>query len=110
MQLVVNFADVRVLAFGVLNKSKTMFLNSNSHAFLHPAGIEREILFDANRDTRTSVGSSTRSQNLDVNASSSSTLSQILLKFVDPHHHYRSPEHIPKIFPPDSPRTFLVTC
>lgn len=40
MQLVVEFADVRVLAFGVLNRTGSIFLNSNSHAFLHPAGIE----------------------------------------------------------------------
>ena len=58
MQLVVEFADVRVLAFGVLNRPGTILLNSNSHAFLHPAGIEREIVLDANRDTRKFVGSS----------------------------------------------------
>lgn len=41
-QLVVQFADIRILAFGVLNRAGTMLLNTNSHAFLHPPGIERD--------------------------------------------------------------------
>ena len=43
-QLVVQFADIRILAFGVLNRTGTMLLNMNSHAFLHPPGIERDSL------------------------------------------------------------------
>jgi hypothetical protein len=73
MQLVVEFADVRILAFGVLNKARTMFLNPNAHAFLHPPGIEKEISLDVKLDIRTSVGSSNRNRDLDVNNVSSRT-------------------------------------
>jgi hypothetical protein len=78
MQLVVEFADVRILAFGVLNKARTMFLNSNAHAFLHPPGIEREILLDASRETDTSIGSSDKIQDLDVKNIYSRRLSWVL--------------------------------
>jgi hypothetical protein len=66
MQLVVEFADVRILAFGVLNKARTMFLNFNAHALLHPPGIEK-IILDVNRETGTSIGSSGKNQSSDVN-------------------------------------------
>lgn len=43
MQLVVEFADVRVLAFGVLNRPRGKYtINENARIFLHPPGIERE--------------------------------------------------------------------
>jgi len=42
IRLVVELADVRILAFGVLNKPRGTFtVNDNARAFLHPPGIER---------------------------------------------------------------------
>jgi hypothetical protein len=39
--LVVEFADVRILAFGTLNKPRSLFyVNNNAHVFLHPPGID----------------------------------------------------------------------
>lgn len=39
-QLVVQFADVRILAFGVLNTPKTSFsVNENAWSLLHPPGV-----------------------------------------------------------------------
>jgi hypothetical protein len=41
MQLVVEFADVRILAFGTLNKPRSPFLvNPNAHNFLIPPGMD----------------------------------------------------------------------
>jgi hypothetical protein len=41
IQLVVEFADVRVLAFGTLANPRSPFLvNVNAHHFLHPKGID----------------------------------------------------------------------
>ncbi|KAI0033750.1 hypothetical protein K488DRAFT_47005 [Vararia minispora EC-137] len=43
VRLVVVFADVRILAFGVLNKPRGTFtINKNARYFLHPPGIERD--------------------------------------------------------------------
>jgi len=78
MQLVVEFADVRILAFGVLNRARTMFLNSNARIFLHPPGIEKETLLDANRETKTSTGSSSKNQSLDMKNIYSRRLSWVL--------------------------------
>jgi hypothetical protein len=40
VQLVVEFADVRILAFGTLNKPRSPFsVNPNAQIFLHPPGI-----------------------------------------------------------------------
>ncbi|KAI0268124.1 hypothetical protein BC834DRAFT_867974 [Gloeopeniophorella convolvens] len=42
IRLVVQFADVRILALGVLNNPRGAFtVNKNARAFLHPPGIER---------------------------------------------------------------------
>lgn len=39
-QLVVQFTDVRILAFGVLNTPKTHFsVNDNAWSLLHPPGV-----------------------------------------------------------------------
>jgi hypothetical protein len=62
---------VRIIAVGALNKSGTVLVNSNAHAFLHPPGIEKEISLDGNRDIKTS------DWDLDVNNSSSRTLSRV---------------------------------
>ncbi|KZP20193.1 hypothetical protein FIBSPDRAFT_544709 [Athelia psychrophila] len=43
IRVVAEFADVRILAFGVLNQPKTIFINPNAHALLHPPGIGRSI-------------------------------------------------------------------
>ncbi|KZV69876.1 hypothetical protein PENSPDRAFT_632492 [Peniophora sp. CONT] len=48
IRLVVELADVRILAFGVLNRPRGRFtINDNARVFLHPPGIEREGLFTA---------------------------------------------------------------
>lgn len=40
-QLVVELADVRIIAFGVLNKPRgSTTVNSNARLFLHPSGVE----------------------------------------------------------------------
>jgi hypothetical protein len=70
---------VRILALGVLNKAGTMFLNSNAHAFLHPAGIDKNILLDANNDIRASRGSSDYDRDLDGSSSYSRMLCRVLL-------------------------------
>ena len=57
MQLVVQFSDIRILAFGVLNRTGTMLMNMNSHAFLHPPGIERDSLPGDRDDFSTSYHS-----------------------------------------------------
>jgi len=42
LRLVVEFADVRIIALGVLHKPRSAFsLNHNARAFLHPPGVER---------------------------------------------------------------------
>ena len=38
-----EFADVRILAFGVLSQPKTIFLNPNAHNLLNPPGIGRNM-------------------------------------------------------------------
>lgn len=53
-KLVVEFADVRILAFGVLNQPKTILLNDNAHALLHPRGIERDISSEYRRQANIS--------------------------------------------------------
>ncbi|KZT29263.1 hypothetical protein NEOLEDRAFT_1153829 [Neolentinus lepideus HHB14362 ss-1] len=51
VRLVVQFADVRILALGVLNKPKGPFtLNPNAKAILHPPGIEKSYEADDNTD------------------------------------------------------------
>ncbi|KAK0190804.1 hypothetical protein F5146DRAFT_1103070 [Armillaria mellea] len=41
IRLVVTLADVRILAFGTLNRPRsTLMVNPNAHIFLHPPGIE----------------------------------------------------------------------
>ncbi|KAJ3537464.1 hypothetical protein NM688_g6684 [Phlebia brevispora] len=43
VRLVVELADVRIIALGVLNKPRgTTTLNPNARAFLHPPGIEKD--------------------------------------------------------------------
>lgn len=70
---------MRIFALGVLNKAGTMFLNSNAHAFLHPAGVDRDILLDANGDIRASHSSSDHVLDLDRSSSHSRMLCRILL-------------------------------
>jgi hypothetical protein len=42
-QLVVELADVRVLAFGTLNRPRsTLTINPNAHMFLHPPGVDAD--------------------------------------------------------------------
>ncbi|EPQ59108.1 hypothetical protein GLOTRDRAFT_32965 [Gloeophyllum trabeum ATCC 11539] len=56
VRLVVQFADVRILALGVLHKPKGFFsLNPNAKAFLHPPGIEKTYLVDGSSEN--SLGS-----------------------------------------------------
>jgi len=43
IRVVAEFADVRILAFGVLNQPKTIFINPNAHVLLHPPGIGTSI-------------------------------------------------------------------
>lgn len=41
VRLVVEFADVRILAFGTLNRPRsTLTINPNAHIFLHPPGVD----------------------------------------------------------------------
>jgi hypothetical protein len=41
VQLVVELADVRILAFGTLGRPRsTVMINPNAHILLHPPGIE----------------------------------------------------------------------
>ena len=43
LELVVELADVRVIALGVLNKPRgTSSVNENARLFLHPPGIEKD--------------------------------------------------------------------
>ncbi|KAK0230639.1 hypothetical protein IW262DRAFT_1339509 [Armillaria fumosa] len=43
IRLVVTLADVRILAFGTLNRPRsTLMVNPNAHIFLHPPGIEAD--------------------------------------------------------------------
>lgn len=50
-QLVVELADVRIIALGVLNKPRgTTMLNPNARTFLHPPGIEKDEIGDGSRD------------------------------------------------------------
>jgi hypothetical protein len=41
VRVVVELADVRILAFGTLSKRTPLSYNANAHAFLHPPGIEQ---------------------------------------------------------------------
>lgn len=44
MKLVVEFADVRILAFGVRNKPRSTFMiNSNARMLLQPPGISGSV-------------------------------------------------------------------
>lgn len=46
-RLVVNFADVRIIAIGVLRRTQhTYSINDNARSFLHPPGIERTFAED----------------------------------------------------------------
>jgi hypothetical protein len=75
---VVEFADVRVLAFGVLNKAGTMFLNSNAHEFLHPVGIDRYDQLDANSNSRMPHGLPKQNRDPGMAPNPSRTLFQAL--------------------------------
>ncbi|KAJ3484105.1 hypothetical protein NLI96_g5852 [Meripilus lineatus] len=63
IRLVVEFADVRIIALGVLHKPRSSFiLNRNARIFLHPPGVEkdeseREAEADEWQSARSSVGS-----------------------------------------------------
>ena len=58
-QLVVEFADVRILALGVLHKPRSSFiLNRNARIFLHPPGVEKD---DNERETDADEWQSARS-------------------------------------------------
>lgn len=41
IQLLVEFADVRILAFGILNKRTSFTVNKNARQLLHPPGVEK---------------------------------------------------------------------
>ncbi|KAF8639687.1 hypothetical protein AX17_000951 [Amanita inopinata Kibby_2008] len=41
-QVILELADVRILAFGTLSKRTLLNYNPNAHALLHPPGIEKE--------------------------------------------------------------------
>ena len=41
VQLLVEFADVRILAFGILNKRTSFTVNKNARQLLHPPGVEK---------------------------------------------------------------------
>ncbi|KAH8094859.1 hypothetical protein BXZ70DRAFT_340943 [Cristinia sonorae] len=48
IRLVVAFADVRILAFGVLNEPRSAFtVNRNARTFLHPPGVQKSSKADA---------------------------------------------------------------
>lgn len=53
----VEFTDVRILAFGALGKPSTMFPNSNAHTFLYPPGIESTSLPAADQNFNSLVKS-----------------------------------------------------
>ncbi|PFH51290.1 hypothetical protein AMATHDRAFT_75022 [Amanita thiersii Skay4041] len=42
IRVVVQLADVRILAFGTLSKRTRLSVNPNAHGFLHPPGIEKD--------------------------------------------------------------------
>ncbi|CAL1701303.1 unnamed protein product [Somion occarium] len=47
IRLVVEFADVRILAFGVLHKPRSTFrINRNARILLHPPGVEKDVCDD----------------------------------------------------------------
>ncbi|TFK55560.1 hypothetical protein OE88DRAFT_1709994 [Heliocybe sulcata] len=73
LQLVVQFADVRIIALGVLTKPKGPFsLNPNAKALLHPPGIEKSYVADDNTDDGLSSGGSslrTSSENVPMGQS-----------------------------------------
>ncbi|KAL4249671.1 hypothetical protein ABKN59_007062 [Abortiporus biennis] len=49
---VVEFADVRIIALGVLHKPRSsMMVNKNARLFLHPPGMERVEVDKPNRET-----------------------------------------------------------
>jgi len=55
IRLVVSFADVRILAFGTLNKPRSPFsVNPNARIFLHPYGIDAEGASSDDRSDRSS--------------------------------------------------------
>ncbi|KDQ64356.1 hypothetical protein JAAARDRAFT_187693 [Jaapia argillacea MUCL 33604] len=61
IRLVVQFADIRVIALGVLNKPRGPFsINLNARAFLHPPGIEDTTRPAVANPEVSSSGSSTR--------------------------------------------------
>ena len=78
IQLVVQFADIRILAFGVLNRTGTMLLNMNSHAFLHPPGIERDSLPGDDPITSFRSTSSLRDSGIVMGRSSRTTIIEAL--------------------------------
>lgn len=53
----VEFTDVRILAFGALGEPHTMFRNPNAHIFLHPPGIESRRILASSQDLNPSIGS-----------------------------------------------------
>jgi hypothetical protein len=55
---VVEFTDVRILAFGALREPGTMFPNPNARRFLHPPGIESAILLASGHNFDPSIRSS----------------------------------------------------
>ena len=58
----VEFADVRILALGVLNKPRSsLTVNRNARILLHPPGVQKDSP-DADSDEWRSVHSSTSSE------------------------------------------------
>ncbi|KII94993.1 hypothetical protein PLICRDRAFT_33820 [Plicaturopsis crispa FD-325 SS-3] len=65
VRLVVEFADVRILALGVLNKPRGSFsANPNAHVFLHPPGVDSTDIEGAGDES--SALSSNGSHSLDA--------------------------------------------
>lgn len=54
----VEFTDVRILAFGALGEPGAMFSNQNAHRFLHPPGIESAIPLASGHNFDRSIRSS----------------------------------------------------
>jgi len=62
IRLVVQLADVRILAFGVLNNPRGAFtINRNARAFLHPPGIDMASEKGGGKDSSSSADAKSRS-------------------------------------------------